>query len=63
MRLYWEKELARFERPLQHFPEQLKQMWLTLRRVRRPERFEAVRAALRREISSSGHSNLRPVNS
>jgi DNA-directed RNA polymerase specialized sigma24 family protein/ribosome-associated translation inhibitor RaiA len=40
MRAYWEKELPRFERLLQHFPDQLKDMWITVRRVRRPERFE-----------------------
>ena len=40
MRAYWEKELPRFERLLQHFPDQLREMWVTVRRVRRPGRFE-----------------------
>jgi RNA polymerase sigma factor (sigma-70 family) len=40
MRTYWRKELPRFERLLQDFPDQLKEMWLTVRRVARPDRFE-----------------------
>jgi RNA polymerase sigma factor (sigma-70 family) len=40
MRADWEKELPRFERLLQHFPDELQEMWVTARRLRRPERFE-----------------------
>ncbi|MBN1909597.1 MAG: HPF/RaiA family ribosome-associated protein [Pirellulales bacterium] len=41
MRAYWEKELPRFERLLRSFPDQLKEMNVTVSRVGRSRRLEA----------------------